>query len=567
MIEFEAVTLAYAGRPVLRDVTVAVPEGELVLVVGPTGSGKTSLLRCLDDRLRPAHGPGADDFSPVTLTGRVLVDGTDLHGADRHPSGPEGSGLQESGLQGSGLVGSGLVGFVRQDPARSLPEGTVESVIAASAPGRGVGQRRGQRQVEEALDLLGLADLRARPVTALSGGQQQRAAIAAAVVAGPPVLVLDEPTSALDPVAAEEVLAILHRLVHDVGTTVVVAEHRLERVVHHADAVLLVDAGQVTGPLDPDVAMGLSALRPPVVELGVRLGWDPLPLSVRDARRAARPLRASLTASGWSAATRPPATGAAAAGRVLDDPRDVGPAPVLESRRVSVVRDRVVALRSVDLRVAGGEVVAVMGRNGSGKSTLLSTLAGRLSPTSGRVTTLGTVGLAPQDPRALLSDDTVVAQLSAHDTTHGLPTGAAAAVLARLAPEVRLDDQPGELSEGQRMAVALAMVLAHEAPVVLLDEPTRGLDYTTKARLVVLVAERAAAGRAVLVATHDVELAAEVATRVVVLAEGEVVADGVAQQVLADSPAFAPQAAKVMHPVALLRVADVVAAAEGSVLR
>ena len=323
MIEFEGVTLAYAGRPVLRDVTFAVPEGELVLVVGPTGSGKTSLLRCLDAAL-------TRDTPDAELTGRVRVDGDDLHAA------------------GSGRAP--LVGLVPQDPAGELAAGTVESVISAGLRDRDTASHAGQRQVEEALDLLGIADLRDRLVAELSGGQQQRVAIGVAVVASPRVLVLDEPTSALDPVAAEEVLAILHRLVHDVGTTVVVAEHRLERVVHHADSVLLVDARRVTGPLDPAVAMTTSRLRPPVVELGVQLGWDPLPLSVRDARRAARPLRTRL--AGSAPLPSPP----------------LPEAPTLvDVRRVSVVRDRVIALRGVSLQVAAGEVVALMGRNGSGQ--------------------------------------------------------------------------------------------------------------------------------------------------------------------------------------------------------
>ncbi|SDO82884.1 energy-coupling factor transport system ATP-binding protein [Pedococcus dokdonensis] len=547
MIELEAVTLAHAGQPVLRDVTFAVPEGELVLVVGPTGSGKTSLLRCLDAGLaQPADRPLADP-PDVALHGRVVVDGIDLH------------------APGGGR--SGQVGFVRQDPARHLAAGTVESVVAAAVPDRGADPHGGQRRVEETLDLLGLADLRARPVTELSGGQQQRVAIAVAVVADPRVLVLDEPTSALDPVAAEEVLAILHRLVHDVGTTVVIAEHRLERVVHHADAVLLVAAGRVTGPLPPGEAMHRSGLRPPVVELGVRLGWDPLPLSVRAARRAARPLRDSLAVPGRSVPPASQLAPQAAGDAATDDPSGDRVAPLLEARRLSVVRDRVVALRSVSLRLGGGEVVALMGRNGSGKSTLLSTVVGSPSPTSGRVTLTGPAALAPQDPRDLLDDDTVAAQLSAHDTDQRLPAGAGARLLRRLAPDVGLERRPAELSEGQRMAVALALVFSREAQVVLLDEPTRGLDYATKARLVTLVAERAAAGCGVVVATHDVELAAEVATRCVVLAEGEVVADGPARQVLADSPAFAPQAAKVMHPAPLLRVSEVVAAALGGASR
>ena len=406
-----------------------------------------------------------------------------------------------------------------------------------------------------------------------------------ALVAGPRVLVLDEPTSALDPVAAEDVLAILHRLVHDVGTTVVVAEHRLERVVHHADAVLLVESGSVRGPLDPAAAMADSPLRPPVVELGLRLGWDRLALSVREARRSARTLRSALD---LSAAAPAPDTGAAtraAAGSAIRAASGAAttasstpsartttaatPAPVVDARRLSVVRDTVIALRTVDLRVAPGEVVALMGRNGSGKSTLLATLDGSLSPTSGRVVVTEPAARAPQDPGDLLADATVSEHLAAHDAAQGLASGTTRAVLDQLAPG--LDGLRGhrtaDLSEGQRMSVALSLVLARGTALLLLDEPTRGLDYPAKDRLTTILAERAAAGCAVVVATHDVELAAEVASRVVLLAEGEVIADGAARQVLADSPAFAPQVAKVMHPLPFLRVTDVLAAVEAHASR
>jgi energy-coupling factor transport system ATP-binding protein len=273
---------------------------------------------------------------------------------------------------------------------------------------------------------------------------------------------------------------------------------------------------------------------------------------------------------------------------VVAPPEDVDAAPLVDVRGVSLVRDRFVALRAVSLQCAGGEVVALMGRNGAGKSTLLTTVEGSLRPTAGRVTVTGSVARAPQDPGSLLGTTTVGAQLAAHDAAHGLVAGSTRALLGRLSPDLgvdhevggehevgvghdvgsghevgavvgalRLDRTPADLSEGQRMCVALSQVLAREATVLLLDEPTRGLDYAAKARLAALLDERARAGCLVVVATHDVELAAEVATRVVVLADGEVVADGPARQVLADSPAFAPQVAKVMHPLPCLRISDV----------
>lgn len=226
---------------------------------------------------------------------------------------------------------------------------------------------------------------------------------------------------------------------------------------------------------------------------------------------------------------------------------------------LGVVRGDVVALRSVDLSVSPGDVLVLLGRNGAGKTTLLTALAGRLAPTRGRVTAPAGVVLTPQDPSAVLTGGGVSGQLAtATDPTR------ARALLDLLAPGLADQDEVGSLSQGQRMALALASLLARPeeeaAPdLVLLDEPTRGLDYRAKHELASVLEEVAALGGAVVVATHDVELAAEVASRVVVLAEGEVVADGPAREVLAASPAFAPQVAKVVAPLPHLTVDEVLA--------
>ena len=531
MIRFDDVAVWYdepVGDPVLSGADFTIGEGELTLVVGPTGSGKSTLLRCVNGLV--------PHFSGGTLRGSVTVDGRDTR--EHRPR-----DLAE------------VVGFVMQDPLASFVTDTVEEEIAYGMEALGVDGLAMRRRVEETLDLLGLADVRHRPLRDLSGGQQQRVAIGGVLAAGPRILVLDEPTSALDPVAAEEVLASLHRLVHDLGLSVVVAEHRLERVIHHADRVLLIDRGRVSGLLEPAEAMVTSSIHPPLVGLGRALGWAPLPLSVRDARRHARDLRETL-------ALRP---------LPVEPVRRLEGSPVAELRRVGVRRGAVTALRDVDLAVRPGEVVTLMGRNGAGKSTLLASLVGQLAPATGEVR-IGPItpadaapaeivrraGLVPQDPALILYAESVAEECAAGDRDFDLPPGTTAAVLETIAPGLPADQHPRDLSEGQRLSLALAVVLASEPPLVLLDEPTRGLDYAAKHRLVAILRGLAAAGHAVLLATHDVELAAEVATRVVVLAEGEVVADGPAGDVLAGSPAFAPQVAKVLHPVRLLTVDAVV---------
>ncbi|MFE9041249.1 ABC transporter ATP-binding protein [Streptomyces sp. NPDC007818] len=606
MIRFENVSVTYedAAGPTLRKVDLTVPEGELVLLVGPSGVGKSTLLGAVSGLV--------PHFTGGTLRGRVTVDGRDTR--THHP--------REL---------ADLVGTVGQDPLAHFVTDTVEDELAYGMESLGLAPAVMRRRVEETLDLLGLAELRDRPIATLSGGQQQRVAIGSVLTTHPKVLVLDEPTSALDPSAAEDVLAVLQRLVHDLGTTVLMAEHRLERVVQYADRVLLLPDAVLGTPSE---IMAVSPVYPPVVGLGRLAGWDPLPLTVRDARRRSADLRdrlegreaprtagpagtgpaltgpavtgpteAPVTAAATATATKPAGDTAAdgitggrtegvglASGRgrsgalfrrrrghtrpvpaaPVTDRAAGAAAPLADLDRLAVRRGRVEALRRVDLQVRPGETVALMGRNGAGKSTLLGTLVGMIAPTSGTVRVAGLaphttdprtlirhVGLVPQEPRDLLYAETVAEECEAADADAGAEPGTCWALVAELVPGVADGTHPRDLSEGQRLALALAVVLTARPPLVLLDEPTRGLDYAAKARLVARLRALAADGHAIVLATHDVELAAELVDRVVIIAGGELVADGPVAEVVVSSPAFAPQVSKILAPAPWLTVEQV----------
>ncbi|MFF8590320.1 ABC transporter ATP-binding protein [Streptomyces sp. NPDC015220] len=554
MIRFEDVSVTYDGAagPTVAGVDFEVPEGELVLLVGPSGVGKSTVLGAVSGLV--------PHFTGGTLRGRVTVAGRDTRTHKPREL-------------------ADVVGTVGQDPLSHFVTDTVEDELAYGMESLGLAADVMRRRVEETLDLLGLAGLRDRSIATLSGGQRQRVAIGSVLTPHPKVLVLDEPTSALDPAAAEEVLAVLQRLVHDLGTTVLMAEHRLERVVQYADQVVLLPAPGAAPLLGgPAEIMAVSPVCPPVVDLGRLAGWSPLPLTVRDARRRAADLRERLTgrapepapASRRASAAPRPAPRTRPRLRLRRPAAPTGDGLVAEVRSLAVRRDGVQALRHVDLTVAPGETIALMGRNGAGKSTLLGSLVGLVQPTAGHVEVGGAVphrmsprelvrrvGLVPQEPRDLLYADTVAAECAAADQDAQAAPGTCRALVSELLPGVSDATHPRDLSEGQRLALALAVVLTARPPLLLLDEPTRGLDYGAKGRLVTELRALAAAGHAIVLATHDVELAAELAHRVVLLAEGEVIADGPTAEVVVSSPSFAPQVTKILAPQEWLTVAQV----------
>ncbi|MER7901134.1 ATP-binding cassette domain-containing protein [Streptomyces sp. NPDC096046] len=545
MIRFEDVSVTYDGaaEPTVRGIDFEVPEGELVLLAGPSGVGKSTVLGAVSGLV--------PHFTGGTLRGRVTVAGRDTRTHKPREL-------------------ADVVGTVGQDPLSHFVTDTVEDELAYGMESLGLAPEVMRRRVEETLDLLGLAGLRDRPIATLSGGQQQRVAIGSVLTPHPGVLVLDEPTSALDPAAAEEVLAVLQRLVHDLGTTVLMAEHRLERVIQYADQVVLLPSPGVAPVVGrPAEVMAVSPVYPPVVALGRLAGWSPLPLTVRDARRRAGELKRRLenAPEGRGEPGDQPRTPRTRRRSAPPTPR---PTPLGEVRALSVTRSRVQALRHIDLTITPGETIALMGRNGAGKSTLLNSLVGLITPTSGTVR-LGEatphrtvpkdlvrkVGLVPQEPRDLLYADTVAAECTAADQDAGATPGTCRALVSELLPGVTDDTHPRDLSEGQRLALALAVVLTARPPLLLLDEPTRGLDYAAKTRLVAVLRSLAAEGHAIVLATHDVELAAELAHRVVLLADGEVIADGPTADIVVSSPSFAPQVTKILAPQHWLTVAQV----------
>ena len=536
MIRFEHLTYRYPGSdgPILQDFSLAIREGEFLLVIGPSGAGKSTFLRCLNGLVPHFYGG--------SIAGRVQVDGRDPVAL-----GPKGM--------------ADFVGFVLQDPEAQFVVDRVEDELAFALENQGLDSIVMRKRVEEALDQLNIAHLRRRSVNTLSGGERQRVAIASVMTLQPQVLVLDEPTSQLDPQAAEEVLDTLVKLNQDLGLTVILSEHRLERVVQYVDRILYLPGGGQAPILDePRAVLDQVELTPPLITLAKALGWSPLPLTIKEGRRFA----GQVTSVREAGTTH----------TVLASEPQVPLSISVEGLGYSYNGHP--ALQNISLSIHQGEFVALMGRNGAGKTTLLKQLVGLLKPAHGQVQiadprsrqTMDTrraaveelirvVGYVPQNPNALLFNDTVRQELDFTRRGHGLPLGEYDALLGTLGLLDYAAQYPRDLSVGERQRVALASILVAEPQILLLDEPTRGLDYQQKAALVAFLKQEKAQGRTIIMATHDVELVANCADRVVLLGDGEVVVDGPVRQVMSESLVFASQINKLFRDPALLTVEDV----------
>lgn len=529
VLELERVTYTYPGpqesTPALRDVSLTVAPGEFCLLAGLSGHGKSTLLRAACGLAPHFHGG--------RFVGRVRLCGLDTRA---HPPAQLG----------------GLVGVLFQDPETQLVMNSVRAELALALESRGHGAAAVARGVEEVALALGIDHLLERSTHALSGGEKQRVALGAALAGRPRVVLLDEPTSQLDPVAADELIGLLWRLNQEWETTIVLAEHRLERCLAVADRVVAMYEGRLAHDGAPGsflewAATCAPALQTPGAKLFALAGLAPAPVGVKQARATLR-TRGLLPAEPapdhmqrqWgesvTEASVPQPRGAESKRGPSRLSRRSKESSALHMRGVwHELRNGPAILRGVTLTLAPGESVALMGRNGAGKSTLLRHAAGLLEPTRGRIECGGRIALLLQNPGDYLLHERVCEELSA--------SALAAAGLEHLA-----ERNPHDLSGGERQRLALAIVTGDgDAPaVVALDEPTRGMDREAKAALAAELGRRKATGQAVIVATHDPEFACACAERVVLLADGRVIADGPAQELLAGGWYFATETARIL---------------------
>ena len=526
MIRFEHFSFTYSGQheAALDDITLDIEDGEMVLVTGPSGGGKSTLCRCLNGLIPHFHGG--------TLRGQVRIADMDIM---RHQP-------REFAT---------TVGLVFQDPENQLVGADVERDIAFGLENLGLAPEVISQRVEESLAALGINALRRTPVGKLSGGEKQKVALAAALAVHPLVLVLDEPTSELDPESAREFMDMLVRLHDEHDMAVVLVEHRLERVVDFCPRIVVLDGGRIVADgrrgkvLEWLAEMPHGVGVPAMVELAVAfrtsgMWWGELPTSVAEAQAAFGSLLPDVVPEHRGEPKRPP-------GETLIAVDDLW---------FSYDKDAPV-LQGITTRVHAGELLAVMGRNGSGKTTFARHFNGLLKPSRGTVRVRGvntvnasvpqlakTVGLVFQNPNDHLFADTVEEEILFTLRQLGVDPTEAQKRVEEVLTLFRLNayrgHYPRSLSGGERQRVALASVVAAWPDVLVLDEPTRGLEQGLKDALMEFLVGYSVSGRAVVLITHDVETVARYADRVLLLENGRVAADGPRRKVLAGSNTFQP---------------------------
>jgi energy-coupling factor transporter ATP-binding protein EcfA2 len=526
-----------ADRPALRNINLTIEDGQFVLLTGASGSGKSTLCRCFNGLVPHFYGG--------KISGRAEVQGLDIL---EHPP-------RELATK---------VGMVFQDPENQLVTSDVEREIAFGLENLGYPKNLIARRIEEALDTAGIAHLRFARHQELSGGEKQKVAIASVLALHPEVLVLDEPTSELDPQSAEEVLRLLERLNDELGLTVILIEQRLDRVAHLVDRMLVMGGGQIIADGTPREVMGgeiegLGIGLPPVIRLmrrlrGRDLPLNGLPLTVKDARlqlqKALQNVKAAEFADGGAKA-----------------------APVLNIDKLWFAYGERAVLRNIDLNIGRGEFIAIMGRNASGKTTLVKQLNGLLKPTRGKVRLDGVdtrkstaaelsrrVGYVFQNPNDHLFADTVEDEIAFSLSNRGAEEAEIAEAVEKMLDEFELGryrkSYPRNLSGGEKQRVALASVLVTEPEVIVLDEPTRGMDYVLKKKLINYLDGYRRRGNTVIMVSHDVETIAECADRVVLLSEGRVVVEGSKREVLSKALLFSPQINRLAQALSGYGVAD-----------
>lgn len=510
MIRFSNVYFKYSLNDdfALRNISLKIEQSEFLLVVGDSGSGKTTFLRCINALI--------PHFYHGIFKGDVTVNGISTR--DKSPS-----------------EFASIVGTVIQTPQNQVLMTTVEREIAFPLENAGYSEDIISVRIEEALELCGINNLRHRKISELSGGEIQKVVIAASLVHRPKILVLDEPISQLDPKSAEDILNILKHLNEELGMTVILAEHRLDRTLHMVDRVIVFDKGTIVADGEPRMVFSKTDMNalgvgyPPVMGIALKGGIRPPPLTVKEARKYLKNLLLNSK---------------------IREPAFRTGAELFKLQDAWFKYTQKWILKNVNLGLKRGEIIGILGHNGAGKTTLAKLIAGLYHPQKGKVLRRKDirVGMVFSNPDIHFSQDSVEDELKLSLRLAGVKKDHSK-ILQSLNIEHLTKRNPHDLSGGEKMLTAIASVAVSEPDILILDEPTLGLSYKHKATLIEFL-KRYAKNKSIVIISHDVETIAKIAPRILVLSHGTVIADSNARDIMCGSFVFSTQLNRVAQSLA-----------------
>lgn len=533
IIEIKNLTYFYPGenKPALNSINLSIEEGEFVLLAGGSGSGKSSLVRAMTGLIPEFYGG--------RIGGAIILDGRLMQDMKRKE-----------------IVKK--IGMVFQDPESQLVMTNVEQELAFGMENLGLHPELMKRRIMEVSGALSLHPYLKDSIPELSGGLKQKVLLASILAMQPDILILDEPTSQLDPVAGEEILTMIRRLNEDNGITVILIEQRLERCFHLSDRILIMDKGRVIyNGIDREETAKWAAANnnpfiPPLSKIFAAVGSKQVPMTVKEGRRIIKNLYHNNKIDKNTET------------QIFESADNRQRQPLIEAEKIWFsYGNGSEILKNIELTIYPSDFIAVMGENAAGKTTLLKNLRGLLTPARGRIKINGRdikelnveamarmVGYLSQNPNDYLFRQTVEEEIAFTLENLGIEKeNRVDELLGKFALKQYKEVNPRDLSTGERQRAALAAILAADPLLIILDEPTRGLDYEMKASLGELLTSLQKEGHAVLVVTHDVEFAAEYAEEIVLMSRGQIISRGKKRSMLSHSTFYSSQIGKLFYQI------------------
>ena len=536
VLRVENFSYSYSDRDyeAIKNIDLAINKGELVLVVGPSGCGKSTLLRALNRNI--------PDFSGGTVNGRVYLDGQSIRELSREE-----------------IVRS--VGMIYQHPEKQIVFQDVEREIAFGMENLNMPIYKMKRNIMEVISLLGINHIKSKDTHEISGGERQKVAIASVLAMDPHIILFDEPISQLDPISSEELINCIKKLNRDLGKTIVLVEQRLDRCFHIADRIIFMDNGEVLCQGRPNDIPNIIEQKyhlPNLAYIFKQARENIMPVSVKEGRDLIERRNFESTERNNSG-DKNTAKRQALVRKNRNGYDDNIQNQILNIKNLNFSYEKgSPILRDINLSIEKGEIMTIMGENGAGKSTLFKIISGITKKYKGTVTLSGkdinkfygselinSIAYLSQNPNDYFGRDTVFEEVAYTLKNIGeYNESTVESIMKDMDIENLRNYNPRDLSGGEKQRVAIACTLVTNPDILILDEPTRGMDSRAKERLGEIISNLAKDGKTVVLITHDSDFAADYTTRVVLMYKGEIVAKGTAEEILYDSLYYSPQVAR-----------------------